>query len=82
MRFSLSEDDFLDLASDYSVVPVALEVLADRDTPVSVFEKLVGDDAGFLLESVEKGERWARWSFVGWDAAFTLIARDGVTRVE
>jgi anthranilate synthase component 1 len=82
MTFSLDQRQFLDLAAEYSVVPVALEVLGDRDTPVSVFEKLVGDDPGFLLESVEKGERWARWSFVGWDPAFALVARDGQTVVE
>ena len=82
MPISLSEEQFVDLAASYSVVPVAMEVLGDRDTPVSVFEKLVGDADGFLLESVEKGERWARWSFVGWDPAFALVARDGRTSVE
>ena len=82
MRFSLTEDQFVDLAATYSVVPVAMEVLGDRDTPVSVFEKLVGEEDGFLLESVEKGERWARWSFVGWDPAFAVVARDGTTSVE
>ncbi len=82
MPISLSEEQFVDLAASYSVVPVAMEVLGDRDTPVSVFEKLVGDADGFLLESVEKGERWARWSFVGWDPAFALVARDGKTSVE
>jgi len=59
-------------------VPVCLEVLGDRDTPVSVFEKLTGDGPAFLLESVEGGERWARWSFVGWDPLFILSSRDGV----
>ena len=82
MNFSLTEDEFIALAGDYSVVPVALEMLGDRDTPVSLFEKLVGDGDGFLLESVEKGERWARWSFVGWDPAFALVARDGDTWIE
>ena len=82
MEFSLTEQEFLALASDYSVVPVALEMLGDRDTPVSVFEKLVDDEDGFLLESVEKGERWARWSFVGWDPEFTLTASDGQTRID
>jgi anthranilate synthase component 1 len=47
------------------VVPVWTEVLADRHTPVGVFLALVGDAPGFLLESVEHGERWARFSFVG-----------------
>jgi anthranilate synthase component 1 len=79
---SLSKDDFLTLANEYPVVPVAIEVLADRETPVSVFERLVGIADGFLLESVEGGETWARWSFAGWDPQFTLIATDGVTRVE
>jgi anthranilate synthase component I len=73
---------FLELARTHSVVPVSVEVLADRETPVTAFEKLVGADPGFLLESVEGGERWARWSFLGWDAAFTLRSREGVSTVE
>jgi anthranilate synthase component 1 len=76
---SLSQNEFLDLAAKYSVVPVAVEVLADRLTPVSVFDRLVGDRDGFLLESVEGGERWGRWSFVGWDPAFTITSREGVS---
>jgi anthranilate synthase component 1 len=79
MQISLTKERFLELAERYTVVPLATEVLGDRETPVSVFESLVGDDDGFLLESVEGGERWARWSFVGWDPVFTLIARDGAT---
>jgi anthranilate synthase component 1 len=73
-------DEFCDLASRYPVVPVWDKMLADRDTPVSAYEKLVGQEPGFLLESVEGGERWARWSFLGWDHAFTLVADQG--RVE
>lgn len=72
-----SFSEFLDLASRYTVVPVWEEVLADRDTPVSAFEKLAGEGEAFLLESVEGGERWARWSFLGWDPAFTLTAKNG-----
>lgn len=79
MQISLTKERFLELAGRYSVVPLATEVLGDRETPVSVFESLVGDGDGFLLESVEGGERWGRWSFVGWDPEFTLISRDGVT---
>ena len=82
MQADLSRDRFIDLAGSYAVVPVAVEVLADRETAVSAFEKLIGSDAGFLLESVEGGERWARWSFVGGDPAFTLTARDGHSAVE
>jgi anthranilate synthase component 1 len=77
-----TREEFLSLAAEYPVVPVTLEVLADRDTAVSAFQKLVGEQPGFLLESVEGGDRWARWSFLGWDPAFTLLSRDGACRVE
>lgn len=82
MQPDLSRDRFIELARSYAVIPVSIEVLADRETAVSVFEKLIGEQAGFLLESVEGGERWARWSFVGGQPLFTLIAEDGVTRVQ
>ena len=41
------------------------------------YAKLVGDGPGFLLESVEHGERWSRFSFVGRDPVATLLLRDG-----
>lgn len=82
MEIRPSLDEFLELAERYSVVPMSVEVLADRETPVSAYEKLVGDRPGFLLESVEGGERWARWSFVGWDPHFTVRSHEGVTSVD
>jgi anthranilate synthase component 1 len=81
MQPNLSRERFLELAAEYPVVPVAIEVLADRETPVSVFEQLVGDADGFLLESVEGGENWARWSFAGWDPEFVLASTDGESTV-
>jgi anthranilate synthase component 1 len=77
----LSQDEFVQLAAEYSVVPLTLEVVGDRETAVTVFEKLVGDRPGFLLESVEGGESWGRWSFVGWDPEFTLTSTGGVSSV-
>lgn len=82
MQISLSENAFVDLASRYSVIPVAVEVLADRLTPVAVFDRLVGTEDGFLLESVEGGERWGRWSFVGWNPAFTVTSKAGTTETD
>ncbi|MDJ0924961.1 MAG: anthranilate synthase component I [Acidimicrobiia bacterium] len=82
MRPDLSRERFIELAGRHAVVPVTVEVLGDRETAISVFEKLIGDRPGFLLESVEGGERWARWSFVGGDPAFTLVARAGETTAE
>jgi anthranilate synthase component 1 len=72
---TLSRDEFVALARDFTVVPVWREILADLETPVSVFAKLVGEGEGFLLESVEHGERWGRFSFIGRDPALTLVTR-------
>ncbi|MCZ7525722.1 MAG: anthranilate synthase component I [Acidimicrobiia bacterium] len=70
-----SREEFAALARDHTVVPVWREVLADLETPVSAFVKLVGEGEGFLLESVEHGERWGRFSFIGRDPALTLVVR-------
>ena len=75
-------DEFRRLAADHTIVPVWAELLADLETPVAAFVKLVGDGAGFLLESVEHGERWSRFSFVGRDPLATLTLRDGTITVE
>jgi anthranilate synthase component 1 len=68
-------DEFRALARDHTVVPVWREVLADLETPVSAYLKIVGDGEGFLLESVEHAERWGRFSFIGRDPVVTLVAR-------
>src|SRR5712692_4627573 len=70
-----SRDESVALARGHTVVPVWREVLADLETPVSAFAKLVGDREGFLLESVEHAERWGRFSFLGRDPALTMVVR-------
>jgi len=77
-----TREEFRALARDHTVVPVWREVLADLTTPVAAFLRIVGDEPGFLLESVEHGERWGRWSFVGRRPAATIVARDGRVEVE
>jgi anthranilate synthase component 1 len=73
-----SREEFRELARAHTVVPVWRELLADLVTPVAAFARLCrNDEPGFLLESVERGERWSRWSFVGRRAAATLVSRDG-----
>ena len=67
--------EFATLAHEYTVVPVWREVLADLETPLSAFMKLVGEREGFLLESVEHAERWGRFSFLGRAPALTFVAR-------
>jgi anthranilate synthase component 1 len=49
----------------YNRIPVAREVLADLDTPLSVYLKLVDGPYGFLFESVHGGEKWGRYSIIG-----------------
>ena len=77
LRMRPSRDEFRALAAEHTVVPVWAEMLADLETPVAAFAKLVGSGSGFLLESVEHGERWSRYSFVGRDPVATLELRDG-----
>ena len=68
--------EFAALARAHTVVPVWRELLADLITPVAAFARLTaGDEPGFLFESVEHGERWSRWSFVGRRPRTTLVAR-------
>ncbi|MDE0657881.1 MAG: anthranilate synthase component I [Acidimicrobiaceae bacterium] len=69
-----SQEEFRELARAYRVVPVWREVLADLTTPVAAFARVVGPGDGFLLESVEHGERWSRWSFMGRNPIATLVA--------
>ncbi|MGD1983902.1 MAG: anthranilate synthase component I [Chromatiaceae bacterium] len=49
----------------YNRIPVVREVLADLDTPLSVYLKLVDGPFGFLFESVHGGEKWGRYSIIG-----------------
>ncbi|MEW6260742.1 MAG: chorismate-binding protein [Thermodesulfobacteriota bacterium] len=66
-------DSFLDMASRFSVVPLAAEILGDLHTPVSLLERFdVRDRPVFLFESVEGGERWGRYSFMGISSRYEL----------
>lgn len=69
--------EFLDLAKTGKLVPVYREVFADHDTPVSAFRKIDDGPYGFLLESVEGGEKWGRYSILGSRPRSVFIARGG-----
>ena len=61
--------NFLELAKTSNIIPICVEILADMETPVSILQKFFSKDKeSFLLESVEGGERWARFSFLGLSA--------------
>jgi len=65
---------FRSLARKHRIVPVWREMVADTVTPVGAFLLVVGERPGFLLESVEGGERWGRYSFVGRRPLATVVA--------
>jgi anthranilate synthase component 1 len=70
---------FDELASSWALVPMWTELLADVSTPVGVFPALAGEGPGILLESVERSERWGRYSFAAGDPAAVITAdRQGV----
>ena len=58
-------EDFRSEAKSGNTIPVYRSILADMETPVSAFYKLMPDNYAFLLESVEGGENVARYSFLG-----------------
>ncbi|HIE64598.1 MAG: anthranilate synthase component I [Nitrospira sp.] len=57
--------DFCEKAKKGNLIPVYREILADTETPVSAFLKIKEGNYGYLLESVEGGEKWGRYSFLG-----------------
>lgn len=63
-----------DLATEYSMIPVKLTLLADKETPIRLYQKFRSVHS-FLLESVEGGSRWARYSFIGIRPFMTLAAK-------
>ncbi len=72
-------ETFRSWAGKHRIVPVWRELVADTLTPVAAFLQIVGQDgrSGFLLESVEGGERWGRYSFVGRNPLATVTAHHG-----
>jgi anthranilate synthase component I len=73
---SPSRDAFRALAEHGNLIPVYAELAADLDTPLSAFLRLRPGPHAFLLESVEGGEKWARYSFLGTDPRLIVTARN------
>src|SRR3990167_1611202 len=67
-------NEFKEKAKQGNLIPVYGEILADLETPLSAYLKLKGK-TGFLLESVEGGEKWARYSFIGCNPSLTIEGR-------
>ena len=62
----ISKNDFNKLAKNgYNRIPLMYEILADLDTPLSTYTKICNFPYSYLFESVEGGEKWARYSIIG-----------------
>lgn len=70
------------LSKQYNLIPVARTLMADTETPIRVFQHFYQESRAFLLESVEGGVKWARYSFIGTDPFLMITAKNGVTKVE
>jgi anthranilate synthase component 1 len=71
----ISKTDFDRYAAQgYNRIPLMREVLADLDTPLSVYLKLAAEPYSYLLESVQGGEKWGRYSMIGLPGRTTFKA--------
>jgi anthranilate synthase component 1 len=73
--YTPSRDEFPTYAAQGTLIPIYRELAADLETPVSVFLKLRGQGAAFLLESVEKGEQQGRYSILGVELERAIVAQ-------
>lgn len=71
------------LAKNYAYLPVYASFHADTETPVSVFRRFEeGSKNCFLLDSVDGGERWARYSFLAKDPLAVISSKNSLTTVK
>ena len=88
-KYYPSLEEFKKMAKKGNLIPIYSEILADMETPVSAFKKIGKNRHSFLLESMEGGEKWARYSFIGLDPALIFkskgrsveLIRDGMSKV-
>jgi len=69
--------------ADFNMIPVCKEIYSDIITPINLLRKLtLADKNYFLLESVEGGERWGRYSFLGFNPLMHVTCKDGIVTVK
>lgn len=71
------------MAGEYNVIALTREIYADSITPITILRKLSGiSKRYYLLESVEGGEKWGRYSFLGFDPLMRVYGKEGAVTVE
>ena len=78
----MNQQQFEQLKSSYNLVPLAREVFADLDTPLSVYLKLANNPYSYLFESVQGGEKWGRYSIIGLGCRTRLKVFDHTVTLE
>lgn len=70
-------DEVKELAQGYDIVPVQEEIYADVTTPILLLRRIAGCKKNYyLLESIEGGEKWGRYSFLGYDPVMRVTCRE------
>ena len=79
----MNREQFESLASEgYNRIPVVREVLADTETPLSIYLKLGRGTHSYFFESVQGGEKWGRYSIIGLPCRNVIRVRGSVVTVE
>ncbi len=63
-------------------IPISREILADMETPLSVFRKLANGPYSYLFESVEGGENWARYSLIGLESSKVIFIKKNLIEIK
>ncbi|MFD0711163.1 anthranilate synthase component I [Paenibacillus sp. GCM10027626] len=69
-------------ADQYNLIPVARHIMADTETPIRLFQHFSQERQAFLLESVEGGVKWARYSFIGTHPFMLIHGKGGEIVIE
>ncbi|MFT9077550.1 anthranilate synthase component I [Ethanoligenens sp.] len=76
-----SYEEAAKLAEQYGRIPLSMEIYADMETPVRLLYRLAAKNSHcFLLESADGGEKWGRYSFLGFDPILTVTVEKGKTK--
>ncbi len=70
------------MSKNHNIIPVMSEIYADTETPISIFQRFAENKFCFLLESIEGGEKSARYSFIGRDPFIVAKSKNNITIIE
>lgn len=72
----INHDKFIATYSGYDKAPIFKEILFDKETPISLASRFLSSEYHILLESIEGGEKWARYSFFAHDPVCVIKVKD------